>query len=375
MNIWESKADDNLTLVSEVVEFLQGEYSIEGMPNLWSQEYFNWKLGDINPAGPGLLSVAISNGVVVGTVSLSKKRILIDGTEYIGGEVGDAYTSSKILRRSKPKNLSAEDFDPNSFKNKSVFGRLASDVISRAYLNGVQLIYGVPNKNAFPGWTKRLGFRVKNNHVLKAFSRPMSFFFVEKYPKFTLIIFIVDKIYELLFKLLFNRFTGEKVKFSEGFPCEIELEKLWNGVKPNVGFSIVRDAAYWKYRYAQRPDATYTFFSLAGEMGLVGTVCIRYIPNINNKNIVFITEWMCKKPVHFEILIFNISLFIKENFNNVHAITFWVEKGSYEQRISKRHLYFERAQIPIIFSTNANFELKIENLYPVIFNMGTSDAV
>jgi hypothetical protein len=375
MRIWESREDDSLTLVSEVVEFLQREYPIESMPNLWSIEYFNWKLGDINPAGPGLISVAISDGVVVGTVSLTKKRILIDGVECIGGEVGDTYTSSKMLRGSKPKNLSAEDGDVNSFRNKSIFGRLASDIRSRAHLSGVQLIYGVPNKNAYPGWTKRLGFIENDSHTLQAFSRPTTVFFAEKFPKLKFIFFAIDRIYDLIFQIPLHGFSREKIKFLEECPSEVELQDLWNAVKPKTGFTIVRDAAYWRYRYAQRPDAKYTFFSLTGEMGLLGIVCIRYIRNINGKNIIFITEWMCKHPNHFELMIFNINLFIKKNFDDVHAITFWAEQGCFEEKISKRHLYFGRAKIPIIYSANTDIESKIKNLHPIIFNLGASDAV
>ncbi len=57
------------------------------------------------------------NGNVVGVVSLTKNRAWFNGQQLIGGEVGDAYSSTRVRRGVQPHTLSILDADPASFEH------------------------------------------------------------------------------------------------------------------------------------------------------------------------------------------------------------------------------------------------------------------
>ena len=183
-NYWISVCDDNLALIDKVVEFLRNQYPYDFGGELWTREYFEWKLGSANPSGKGFLSVALSNGMVIGVVTLTRKRILLNGARLDGGEVGDSYSSSKGRRNFYPFEISALDPNQNSYLNKSIFGRLASEVRFRAENSRVSLIYGVPNKNAYPGWVNRLNYFETKEYNNISFSRPGNYYLVDRFKNY-----------------------------------------------------------------------------------------------------------------------------------------------------------------------------------------------
>lgn len=48
------------------------------------------------------------------------------------------------------------------------------------------------------------------------------------------------------------------------------IDGLWEQVAPTVQYGVVRDAAWWRWRYAQHPDAPYRFFEVRRAGRLVG---------------------------------------------------------------------------------------------------------
>ena len=278
-NYWISVSDDDLLLLDKVVQFLRNEYPYQLGGELWTQEYFEWKLGEKNPGGKGFMSVALFNGIVIGVVTLTRKRILLNGVKYDGGEVGDSYSSIKARRNFFPYELSKHDSNPKSYLNKSIFGRLASDVRVRAENHGVSTIYGVPNKNAYPGWVNRLDYFEAKECNNMSFSRPGNYYLVNKFIKLKNILFIFNIINRIIIGItsfLYN-FKYKNINFICDKPENYEIDKLWEKVKPQKGFSLIRDEAYWKYRYLTRPKVEYTLFSYYLDRELIGLVSVRMI--------------------------------------------------------------------------------------------------
>ena len=58
MEYWSTIEDDNLINVDKMAFFLQSEFSNSEADQIWSAEYFKWKLGSHNPAGKGYISLA-----------------------------------------------------------------------------------------------------------------------------------------------------------------------------------------------------------------------------------------------------------------------------------------------------------------------------
>ena len=173
---WHYLEDDNLKYLDQSVLFLNSEFPSSLGELFWSTDYFKWKLTNINPAGAGFMSIALANESIVGTTTLTLKRILINGKEILGGEIGDCYSSISIRRKGVPLKISNFDTNPEAYINKSVFGRLAHETRLRAEKIGVSFIYGTPNSNAYPGWINNLGYTQVQNINICNYSRPTPYY-------------------------------------------------------------------------------------------------------------------------------------------------------------------------------------------------------
>ena len=58
IKFWDVVNCDALECLNNLAIFLNKEFSQDGADKAWSQEYFNWKLGNKNPAGKGYVSYA-----------------------------------------------------------------------------------------------------------------------------------------------------------------------------------------------------------------------------------------------------------------------------------------------------------------------------
>ena len=157
---WITRNDDDLLTADAAIGFLNNEFQPEDADKVWFNGYFDWKIGKHNPAGNGYLTSGIAEGQTIATISLSRKRILLNGKEYIGAEFGDAYCSNRFFNNLSsyvPEESTAGHNAANHYLNKSIFGRIAFETTQRALNDGVAILYGTPNQNAFPSWVKRLG--------------------------------------------------------------------------------------------------------------------------------------------------------------------------------------------------------------------------
>ena len=62
-------------------------------------EVFRWKLGDGNPAGRGILALALTRAdVIAGVMTATMKRMVVDGQTLLGAETGDTFTHPDFRR-------------------------------------------------------------------------------------------------------------------------------------------------------------------------------------------------------------------------------------------------------------------------------------
>lgn len=156
---WEVRSLDDLDpgalqLVSDFFnEHFPGVFYPKCTPDI-----FTWKLGSSNPAGRGFLTVAMSNGLVVGTASGTRK-VLIENNKLLEAiEIGDTFTHPNFRKNGKCMTPLHPDADEDKYFTVSIFGRLVSETITRAQLNGIDFVYGTPNENSKPPYLKRLKF-------------------------------------------------------------------------------------------------------------------------------------------------------------------------------------------------------------------------
>jgi len=366
---------DDLHLIDKAVAFLQGEFCAADADPVWSIEYFQWKLGPANPAGTGYVSIAMLDNKVVGVVSLTRKRLLVNGRQVAGGEVGDSYTSARVRRRSQPAALSLLDSDPLSYINRSIFGRLASETRARAESDGIRLIYGTPNANAYPGWTKRLGYLDFQGYDNYTYSRPTWRMIVKKYPNLALAEGLIRVLDNALISIhaTICRIANSSLKFDLRPPNINEIEELWRHIKPETGFSLVRDGNYWQHRYLEHPLAKYVLFGVRRDDVLVALAAVRLMSVSGGKRLLLIAEWMSNKEVPFNYLLSNILDASKDW--EVDVTSLYAGASAHEAKESRRCFFLRRGRVPIILAdTSEGHELNsIKD--QIFFYLGSTDAV
>jgi len=319
--------------------------------------------------------LALVDDQVVGIVSLTKKRLFIDGKETIGGEVGDAYSSKRMRRYAQPADLSSLDSDPKSFINRSIFGRLASDVRARAEADGISVIYGTPNHNAYPGWTKRLGYFELLGYRNQSFSRPTWRMVLKKYPQFA----FAGKLLRIAENAMVSahawlwRSVARGFVFDQSPPSEEEIEQLWSRTKPAMGFSLVRDAAYWRHRYGSHPLAEYSLFSVRVKGVLVSVVAVRLTSNVGGTPVLSIVEWMTEKRVPFGYVLAHIIYNCKGW--NIDVFKLWANALGAEARAARLSLFLARGKVPIILANTLQGRKINSMAVEFSFFLGSTDAV
>lgn len=375
-DIWHVVIDDALTLADKTAEFLMGEFCLPVDDPMWSAEYFRWKLSPMNPAGAGYLTLAMIGDRVVGTVSLTRKRLLIDGNYCIGGEVGDSYTSVGMRKRARPLDLSSYDDNPNSYINKSMFGRLASETRMRAELDGVSLIYGTPNSNAYPGWTKRLGYFDSQACAMRSFVHPTAKMVTSIHPRTQPLrgaLRVLEAASVVVSRGIYKAWGGRHFTFERQLPTSSDLDDLWARVKPDKGFALVRDAAYWRHRYIAHPLATYDIFAIREHSRLCGLVVTRILSAGGGKRHLAIVEWMNEKHVSFG----RVATEILHHFRNheIEAFQSYASPSSAEATAFVRSLFVPRSRVPIIFADNPVARSLESNRGGFEFYLGSTDAI
>ncbi len=375
---WSTVNDDELRMTDKAVEFLQGEFCPPGADPIWSTKYFRWKLGSSNPAGRGYISLALLDDRVVGTSSLVKKRLLINGNECIGGEVQDAYSAAAIRHSCRPINLSPKDPDPNSYINKSIFGRLGSEVRERADADGISVIYGTANPNSYRTYVnvKKLNFFDCKGFQIESFTRPTSKVVSRKYPSLSFLSAPLQNIETFsisLQKNIYNRGLCKSFTSDIAVPSADELDELWIRLKPVKGFSLIRDASYWRHRYLEHPIARYTFFNIRERGHLVGIIVARLFLVGGGKRVVSIAEWMNDESIPFSYILSEVINIFRDC--GVEGFNLWAATSSKESRAATRSLFFSKGRVPIIFADTPQARLLQSMSANFKFYLGSSDNV
>jgi hypothetical protein len=375
-DVWHVINDDKLGLVDRAVEFLMGEFCPPDADPIWSTAYFRWKLGAANPAGAGYLTLAVAGGKVVGTVSLTRKRLLVGGKECQGGEVGDSYSSASMRRGGQPAELSPGDNDRNSYINKSIFGRLASMTRHRAEADGVSLIYGTPNRNAYSGWTKRLNYFDLERCRVAAFVRPTPRLVIAIHPKISAlggVLRSLDVVSTGLLKWAYVRTARRGQTIDRGIPAVAELDELWGRTRSTDSFSLVRDGAYWIHRYREHPLAKYEMFSIRESGRLCGVVATRTFTAGKDRRQLAVVEWMNEESVSFGWVLAEIVSQHKDSSIDFYHL--YASEGTKEAGAVTRNLFLRRPRVPVVLAgTPEALRLKLDNCKVEIY-LGSTDAV
>ena len=122
----------------------------------------------------------------------------------------------------------------------------------------IKLIYGTPNKNAYPGWIKRLNYSELSHPKIYCYTKPTLDYFAEKI-KILKYLNYIDYLFLRLY-CFFNSIKNSKILYKEhALPTKENIDNLWESSKYASEFTLERDYKYWDYRYLKKPKSEYLF--------------------------------------------------------------------------------------------------------------------
>lgn len=374
--IWETHEDDSLFFQKETEEFLISEFQPQGADKIWTNGYFLWKLSTINPAGNGYLTIGSCRDKIIASVSLMKKRLLINGKEYTCAEFGDAYCSDyffKNMNLFKPEKQMEYN---NSYLDKSVFGRIAYLTTKRAIEQDVDILYAVPNHQALPSWVKRLGHFNFEDHMIYSMARPMFTYFSKKYHSlriFKPLLKFIDNLILCLIHFFTTIKDKNKLDIDESIPNKRDFDYLWEFSKPKIGITLVRDYEYWNHRYILKPNSNYKTFTLKhkGSICAIVVICIQK----SDKKIyrLSIIEWIILPGYSlYNVLGKVIHILRKKEFD---IIVTYGNLNEIEAKDFRKLFFIKRNKINITFFQTKTITPDYLKMFPLYFYMGNTDAI
>ena len=215
-----------------------------GTTQLTDQEFAWWF--DRNPAGEGLVSLAVDGDEVVGVAAMSFFRVLLEGVE---------------TRLAIPVNVATDA----RYRGQGVFSTLERENESAAADAGCPLTVTFPNANSYPIFVQRLGWM--DLPRLRLWAKPLRISAVVRYA--------LQRPGERG-GLRRVSTAGQTIRGLEVRPVERfgpDLDELGRRAAAGYGSHFVRDAEYFNWRYLDSPR-DYRCFGAYRAAELVGAVVV-----------------------------------------------------------------------------------------------------
>jgi hypothetical protein len=331
---WVLISGTSLREIEPAVKFLECEFNNPKTNLHWTSALMEWKIGNKNPSGKGILFAAKVADDIIATATLTLKKLYYNDDEYLIGEIGDTYTSLKISKKGILKNYACQSeyrgtYEKSTYIQKSLFGRLVAEIVDWADSEGIKLIYGTANNYSCAGYIKRLGFNYVRTHNYNVESKIIitGKLLKAKFQFLSLISSLIGKIiYCLTYFLLIipivklKKFNISKLDVLAGD----EFDRLWDSALNKNG-SIIRNKDWLVWRYQINPEKKYNIYKISLNDKLYGWVVIKIENTLLGRTIV-----ICDYLFIFDTLRMVAFLFkILKSLNYQDAIVkFWITKNS-----------------------------------------------
>jgi hypothetical protein len=308
----------SLQLVSDFFnEQFPGVFYPECTPDV-----FKWKLGPNNPAGSGFLTVAMNNGVVIGTASGTRKILASNNQSISAIEIGDTFTHPNFRKNGRCLTELTNTTEIDSYFTRSIFGRLVSETITRARLAGVEYIYGTPNENSKPPYLKRLKFKEIDNGKLNSnVILTNQNAFLHKIRPLVILSTKFSQIYTCaLSYLVFGKNSLLEIT-AEDFLDFCSQEFLVVHDKED-GIYLKRTPEILKHRYVKHPSYNYRFFQIAVKDVVKGVLITCEVVRSSGVSSHVVSDWLISdKRIEKKITFFISKLRLFSQ--NSEIISFW----------------------------------------------------
>lgn len=318
---------------------------------------FYWKIFT-NPVKQGFINVINHNKQMVATTTITPKKLFLNNTEILVGEIGDTYTDKK-------------------FQGRGFFSMLVNESREKANNLGIKLIYGTPNNQSLPGYVKNNGFKIVNEIEIKSYRFELKVYNIlyKKIGKY--LATILNSIFYLFIAIL-NVFINILLPINNNYKLETtdyldqNWNVFWNEVSKEWDMIFSRDYVDLNWRYFLNPEI-YSFIIVKEGEKIVGYTVYRILPDkIGNRAV--IADFLFLKN-HNEAFNNCIKEIKKRCIDlDLNSITIWCNSNSPYKKTIKKNGFFAFREIPLIcyiddFFMNINWGKKIH------FTMSDSDNI
>jgi hypothetical protein len=336
-------------LVDRAAEFFNEHFPGTYWPSC-DPEIFRWKLGDSNPAGRGILALAMCDMVVAGVMTATRKHLLLDGQPVSGFEVGDTFTNPVFRSAGGAATPAAGTNGPGDYLNKSVFGRLVNDVTERLLVNGAEVVYGTPNDQSRPGYLRRGQYVHHEELGISFWHRPSQTVFQRKFPGWT----------GRALHTCFNRIrrpisapdqtvTLDRMSLDGNVANSVfeEIDRLWARLRRHSGLSLVQDGSYVWHRYAAHPTGSYVIHLIRRHQVLVGFVVSRSLKRVDDPGTLALVDWVIHHDEDNRLLAWAIDRVASEATGD-QSPALWTDNSFLRRSTLRRMGFFRNGPISVI---------------------------
>lgn len=328
--------------------------------------YYEWKIYR-NPFQQGILLLERDQDMVVGSISVTPKKLSIGGNILLGAELGDAYTHP-------------------DYQRKGIFTSCVQHCSILAVSQNIDVIYGRADPQLVSLYYRKLSYLHCSHLNVSTLSKHTNFMLALIKSLIKLLLFkrqeipfihLVKTFPKIIVTSLFSKFLSQKhqsfvILNVDYFPDDID--GYW-GNKNRFVFLNVRDKTYLDWRFIQNPDQYQIKIAIEEES------CIGYIVTklSNNGKTGYICDFISKNDREdvFTALVKDSEKQLRKC--GVKTIRTWsVECSSYYQSLSKNG-YYDRGsnfrQPIIVYSHTKYGKLLLESKAPWHFTMADSDHI
>ena len=324
---WEVRSLDDLDPqgLQLVAKFFNEQFPGVFYPEC-TPELFEWKLGSSNPAGRGFLTVAICNGLVIGTASGTRKVLSEKGKKFEAIEIGDTFTHPDFRKSGKCISPSSLAKNNDKYLSVSVFGRLVSETISRAQKSGIEFIYSTPNENSKPPYVKRFNFneigggKISSNLIITRRYKP-----IQKMQVIQIIFSFITKIYTHTHTYLVLGKNSIHEIHQDEFLSNLNQEYFKTNTYSDK-IHLVRDTQILRHRYVLHPSHKYRYFQVTVKGVNIGTLITTVICRSSGVTTFVVSDWLfLDRKVEKRVALFISKLL--PHILKAETISFWEREG------------------------------------------------
>jgi hypothetical protein len=324
---WEVRSLDDLDSqgLQLVANFFNEQFPGVFYPKC-TPELFKWKLGASNPAGRGFLTVAICNGLVIGTTSGTRKALIQNGNILDAIEIGDTFTHPDFRKSGKCITPSSFTGTEEEYFSVSVFGRLVSETIGRAQKCGIKFVYGTPNENSKPPYIKRLSFteidigKISSNLLVTSRYQP-----IQKIRFIQSIFEFITKAYtDMHSYLVLGKNTIHEIS-QDDFLSSMDNKYLENKVEIDKLY-LLQNSQVLQHRYFMHPNYRYRYFQVTVNGANKGVLITSLILRPSGVRTAVVSDWFFSdRKIEKRRALFISKL--RSHIHNAETISFWERDG------------------------------------------------